>query len=246
MGEVLAERLRGEGFAWVRSQLRLERRGAGRREQLRLVRLRSGRTVEQVGVDVVLNVRDGRLARWRRDHPDQTLRGDVEQDWLCGHPLGALTEQRSDGRVDLTDPTARRARIEELAAVVGTVALPWFASTRRAGETADRVPDVTLDRDLVNLTEWLVSRGERAQAARLVRRWLEAAAHRRSPYDEGRALAAEGRRPTAADGVGVLAGWTSAALDLPVPPPADGPAAPPPEGGGGLRGRGEPRARAPV
>src|SRR5688572_20322682 len=89
-GRWLASRLRDDGFVWARSLAKLERRAGVRREQIHLQSSKWNRAGHLVEFGVVLNVRDVALRRWRRANPDRTSYAGVNDDWLCGHPLGVL------------------------------------------------------------------------------------------------------------------------------------------------------------
>ncbi|MEV0133712.1 hypothetical protein AB0H83_35270 [Dactylosporangium sp. NPDC050688] len=213
-GEWLASRLRDDGFVWARSLAKLERRVGVRREQIHLQRSKWNRTGQLVEFGVVLNVRDGALRKWRRANPDLTSCAEENDDWVCGHPLGALTATRGWAQVDLTVPASRGDQLDAFVGLLRAVALPWFDASRDPERIAVEVPDVTVSLYVVDLAEWLVCKGNQEQAVRLVERWLAKDPGRQPDFETGRALGHEGERPDIFMSQWVTVGWSSAVLGL--------------------------------
>jgi len=213
-GKRLASRLSDDGFVWARSLAKLERRVGVRREQIHLQSSKWNRTGELVAFGVVLNVRDGALRKWRRANPDRTRYAGVNDDWVCGHPLGVLTATWDQAQVDLTAPDSRGDRLDAFVGLLRAVALPWFDASRDPERIVREAPDVTVGLYVVDLAEWLVSKGDQAQAARLVERWLAEDPGRRPDFETGRSLGREGKRPGVSMSQWVMAGWSSAVLGL--------------------------------
>jgi len=213
-GRWLASQLGDDGFNWVRSLAKLERRIGGRREQIHLRSPKWNRTGELIEFGAVLNVRDSTLRRWRRANPALTAYSGVNDDWLCGHPLGVLTGAWHRGQVDLTVPAARSAQLEGFLRLLRAEALPWFGGSAEPDRAATELPLVTIDMYVVDLAEWLVCRGSHDAAARLVRRWLAENPARRPEFEAGRSLGERGERPDVSAGQWVRTGWTGAVLGL--------------------------------
>jgi hypothetical protein len=213
-GEWLAARLHEDGFDWARSLAKLERCVGARREQIHLQSSKWNSTGQHVEFGVVLNVRDGVLRKWRRANPDRTSYTRVNDDWVCGHPLGVLTATWDQAQVDLTVPANRRARLDAFIGLLRSVALPWFEASRDPDRIAVEVPDVTVDLYVVDLVEWLVSKGNQEQAAQLVERWLTRDPSRRPGFETGRSLGYEGERPGVSMSQWVAVGWSSVVLGL--------------------------------
>jgi hypothetical protein len=213
-GQWLASQLRGEGFTWARSLAKLERRIGVRREQIHLQSSKWNRTGELIEFGAVLNVRDGALRKWRRANPALTSYAGVNDDWLCGHPLGVLTGVWHQGQVDLTAPAARSAQLDGFLRLLRAEALPWFGGSAEPEQAADKLPSVTIGMYVVDLAEWLVCRGSQDAAARLMRRWLAEDSARWPDFESGRSLGEHGERPNISAGQWVRAGWSSAVLGL--------------------------------
>jgi hypothetical protein len=213
-GAWLASQLADNGFAWARSVLKLERRLGMRREQIRLQGSKWNRTGELIEFGAVLNVRDGALRKWRRANPSLTRYAGVNDDWVCGHPLGVLAATWGQGQVDLTAAAMRGERLGAFLQLLRAEALPWFDGSAGPELVAGLLPDVTIDLYVVDLAEWLVCRGDKEQAARLVERWLAKDPVRRSEFDAGRSLGERGERPGVSAGRWVTVGWSSAVLRL--------------------------------
>jgi hypothetical protein len=209
-GAWLAASLADEGFVWLRSRGTLQRRAGARTEQIHLQSSKWNRTGELVQFGSIVNVRDRDLRKWRRDHPDLTLNnGD---DWVCGHPFGTIVGSYFQGEVDLSRADERLARLAGFLEKTRRVALPWFAGTADPARLGEEVCNETLDAHVVPLVEFAVLRGERAQAARLVQRWLGIRATHPAHFDAGRALAHRGEKPWPLSLEAL--GWTSAVLRL--------------------------------
>lgn len=208
-GEWLVSQLRGDGFTWAASLLKLERRVGTRREQIHLQGSTWNRTGQLVCFSTVLNVRDRALRQWRRANPGLTMRPSGNDDFLCGSPLGEVAGSWNLGEVDITDPESRVAHLEAYLKVLREDALPWFAAS---------VSPETMRADSDAL-EWLVCHGRSAEANRLVERWLARnglarADFDRADFDRGRQAGKLGGRSRIFMGYGFEIGWSSAVLCL--------------------------------
>ncbi|MFG2006152.1 hypothetical protein ACGFNU_44085 [Spirillospora sp. NPDC048911] len=211
-GAWLAARMAAEGFAWLRSRGTLQRVEGDRMEQIHLQNSRSNRAGEQVMFNVVLNVRDRRLAAWRGAHPDSALR-EGSDDWVCGHPLGSLVDSMFGGHLGLTHPVQRLERMEAFVGRLRQVAMPWFDSTADPSRLVTDVPDLTLGFDTSDLLEWLISRDEQGQARALLERWMALYPSNPADFEAGCELARrDGERPP--PGCGEAPGWTAVRLGL--------------------------------
>lgn len=159
-------------------------------------------------------MRDGVLRKWRRANPGRTGYAGVNDDWVCGHPLGVLSGTWNQAQVDLTAPAGRSGTLDAFLRMLRAEALPWFDASRSPERIAMGLPEVTVDLYVVDLAEWLVCGGNRDQAARLVERWLAKDPARRAAFETGCSLGQQGKRPGVSMSQWVSVGWSSVVLGL--------------------------------
>ncbi len=161
-GAWLGAALESDGFQWMPTSLRLQRRLGTLRHQLHIQPSKYNRRGKLVKVSTILNVRDSTLSTWRTAHPDLVVN---DGDFVCGHLLGYASGRANgyfygspeDGEIDLTDPLDREAQLQTFLAMLRNSVLPWYAEasepelivTSRAGDCTN---------DPVSIVEWLACR----------------------------------------------------------------------------------------
>lgn len=213
----MAEEFGSDGFRWIKSRKSLERReDAGRWERIRLEPSYRNRTGSYIKFAVAqLVVDDVVLGDWRdANHLLTVVRGDGVVDTLCATSCYDMARVGFNNTVVLTRADRRVVRLSALCDQMREIVLPWFASTRDPAGLVSAVPEALLGpfafaQDLV---EFLVSRGEREQARLLIERVLSFEPKQRAAFEEGRALARDGRRPQWHTPAAL--GWSSAVLEL--------------------------------
>lgn len=191
-GEWLGRALEPDGFRWIPSRMRLERRIGILVHQVHLQASRYNRADQMVRVGTMLNLRDGVLRKWRRGNQEFVV--PPADDFVCGHLLGYASGRAGgylygtapDGDIDLTDPVMRRQRLETFVDMFRQAVLPWFGeasdperiATSRAGDCTNR-PSA--------LVEWLASRDHGAQIGTYINRYLARNPGAQQRYETGRA-----------------------------------------------------------
>jgi hypothetical protein len=201
------------GFAWVRSRLSLERRTEGRREVIGLAKSKYNRSGQLIEFMVVrLDVFDSELGAWRRANADLTVRRpESVESIVCAVSFLDLSREYF---VVLTHPDTRAAKLEQFAAHLRGIALPWFASSADPQYAAQAVPDALLKPwgFAQDLMEFLVSAGQDAEAHALWARVRELNPSNQEAFMAGHDMAQSEERPRWHTPEAV--GWSASVLGL--------------------------------
>jgi len=192
---LLAERIGHGEFRYQPTNRVLVHRTAGRVECMRIessYRNRAGRLIEVTVAN--LEVSDDAVRAWRKANPQLTIERDRSVSGIvCAVSFYDIAKQP---RLVLTVPDTRAARVAAYADYLEQVALPWLAATADPACLAETVPDALLTPwgFAVDLIEFLVCRGERDEARRLIERMLALGPAQLSGFEEGRQAARHGQR----------------------------------------------------
>jgi hypothetical protein len=212
-GELMAHLLKSEGFRWLKSKTRLVRRADSRLEEIRLEPSRWNRTGKLVEFGVTsLRVYDDRLMRWRRSHPELTVkRPPGVAGIVCATSIHLVS---LECQAIVTYPEGRAVEIDRICRHIQEVVLPWFQASSDPATVATAVPDLLLHSTgfAQDLLEFLVSSDRQDQAVLLMRRVQAIGDSYSAGFAEGRDLAAAGGRPKWHTPQAV--GWSSYMLDL--------------------------------
>ncbi|MFF2079710.1 hypothetical protein ACFVXG_33750 [Kitasatospora sp. NPDC058162] len=202
-----------DGFGWVRSRQSLERRAAGRCEVIQLAKSNRNRSGSLIKFMVAsLTVFDAGLGAWRRANPELTVgRPESVESIVCAASFLDLSGQYF---VVLTRPEDRPARLEQFAAHLREIALPWFAAAAEPEQAVLTAPDALLTAwgFAQDLLEFLVSTGHHAQARMLWERVRKQNSAHQQAFVAGQAMAGTGERPRWHTPEAL--GWSASVLEL--------------------------------
>ncbi|MFI5495024.1 hypothetical protein [Actinoplanes sp. NPDC051859] len=164
-----------------------------------------------------MTVEDVVLGKWRTANQLFTVvRHDDVVDTLCATSCYDMSRVGFQNTVVLTRSETRAARLKALCNQVHDIVVPWFMATRDPATLPEAVPEALLGpfAFTLDLVEFLLSRGEREQARRLVERVVALEPQQREAFEEGRALGADGSLNRPAWHTPETLGWCSAVHDL--------------------------------